>query len=98
MQDAEHNQAVILDAEVSAILAERVHAQAWPEPIAGNAGNAEASGAVEVGDEPGDEPLGGLRTICRNIIVDAVEIGAGRISDDEFAALDDCDLLERVAV
>lgn len=97
VHDADDNQVLVRRAEVSAICAERMHAQARPQPVSGNARHADTGHAVQIGDEPGDEPLGGLGAVGGNVIVDAVQISAGRIGDDEFAAWNGCGLLERDA-
>lgn len=89
---------LVRDPEVRAICAERVHTQARPQPIAGNSRDANTGDPVQVGDEPGDEALGGLVTVGSYVVVDAVEISAGRIGDDECAALDGCGLLVGAAV
>ena len=97
VHDADDNQVLVRHAEVGAIFAERVHAQARPQPVSGNAGHADAGQPVQIGDKSGDEPLGGLGAVGGDVIVDAVQISAGRIGDDEFAAWNGCGLLERTA-
>lgn len=97
VHDADDNKVLVRHAEVGAIFAERVHAQARPQPVSGNARHADAGQAVQIGDKSRDEPLGGVGAVGGDVIVDAVQISAGRIGDDEFAAWNGCGLLERAA-
>lgn len=74
---------IVGNAEIGAILSKRMHAQAWPDPIAGNTCEAVAGDPMHVGDEGGDEPLGSLRAVAGNVVVDAIEVGARRLGQNE---------------
>lgn len=84
------NELSVIDAEVDAILIKGMHPETWTQPVAGRTGHAGTGNAVQVLDEALDKALGGLGAVLGDVVVDAVEIGLGRIGDDERAALNDC--------
>lgn len=85
--DTEHDEIAIVGAEIGAEVAVNVKSESGPDPASVDAGIAEAGDAVQVGKQLGGEALGGDRTVGGNIVIDVVEVGLGRIGQNEGAGV-----------
>lgn len=88
MHDADDNERVVGHTEVSAIPSKDMKLEPWPNPVACDARDAEFSDAGKVGDKLADELFSCRWTAVGDVVVDAVEIEAGSVGDDELARLD----------
>jgi hypothetical protein len=88
VDDPDEDEMFLLDTEVCAIVSERMHAQALTYRVPFYPSHTTLGHAVYVAQQFLDEPFCRWLTIGSNVVVDAIEVIAGQIGDDECPALD----------
>lgn len=88
MDDADYIEFGVGHPKECAVIAVDMQAQTRTDPTARNAGVAKAGDAVKIGDQRRDEAFGGDGAIGSYVVIDVVEIGLGRVGNDESAGID----------
>lgn len=79
---------VIRNPEISAILPIHMQAQTRPDPITGSPGHPKIGNPGKVADHRCYKLVGSREAFHCDVIIDAVDVVAGEVSEDERAAFD----------